>query len=111
MHDAIFSIDVWAVGKDAKQAMGLYTLSLHGPNDPAVQRGTGRFDNSGHCIFSRLASGRYWVTADTKPDHGWSVTPTRAEVSCGPRQPGVIQFHFGPGFGAPGARVHDHRTR
>ena len=47
-------IAVHAIGQYAQQAQSLYTLFLHGPNDPALQHGTGRFDSSLTCPFPGL---------------------------------------------------------
>jgi hypothetical protein len=88
-------IAVHASGPYAGQAKGLYTLFLHGPDDPNLQHGTGRFDSSLTCTFPTLPLGRYWVTADTKADVGWRVMPSRAEAVCQASQVAQVIIRFG----------------
>jgi hypothetical protein len=109
--NALYTITVSATGKYAKEALSLYTLTLHGPGDFALLRDTGRFDSSGVCRFTNLPMGNYWVVPDTKADVGWSVTPSRAEVGVGPSQPGAVFINFGGGWGGPNVRVRDQGRR
>jgi hypothetical protein len=86
---------VHASGPHAEQAQSLYTLFLHGPDDPNLQHDTGRFDSSLTCTFPTLPLGRYWVTADTKADVGWPVMPSRAEAVCQAFQVAQVIIRFG----------------
>jgi hypothetical protein len=88
-------IAVHAAGPRAEQAQSLYTLFLHGPDDPGLQHDTGRFDSSLTCTFPTLPLGRYWVTADTKADVGWPVMPSRAEAVCQAFQVAHVIIRFG----------------
>lgn len=84
-----------ASGPQAQQAQSLDTLFLRGPDDSNLQHGTGRFDSSLTCTFPTLPVGRYWVTADTKADVGWPVTPSRAEAVCQAFQVAQVIIRFG----------------
>jgi hypothetical protein len=88
-------IAVHAAGPHAEHAQSLYTLFLHGPDDPALQHDTGRFDSSLTCTFPALPLGRYWVTADTKADVPWRVMPPRAEAVCQASQMAQVIIRFG----------------
>jgi hypothetical protein len=88
-------IAVHALGPHAQQAQSLYTLFLHGPDDPNLRNGTGRFDSALTCTFPTLPLGRYWVTADTKADVGWPVVPSRAEAVCQAFQVAQVIIRFG----------------
>jgi hypothetical protein len=88
-------IAVHAAGPQAKQAESLYTLFLHGPDDPNLRRATGRFEASLTCTVPGLPLGRYWVSADTKADVGWPVTPARAEAESQAFQVAQVIIRFG----------------
>jgi hypothetical protein len=92
-HTGGIAVHAW--GPHAEQAQSLYTLFLHGPDDPDLHHDTGRFDPSLTCTFPTLPLGRYWVTADTKADVGWPVIPSRAEAVCQASQVAQVIIRFG----------------
>jgi hypothetical protein len=88
-------IAVHASGPQAKQAQSLYTVFLHGPDDPRLPQDSGRFDASLTCTFPTLSLGHYRVTVDTKADVPFRVTPSQVGVECQARQVAQVIFRFG----------------
>ena len=89
------TIIVRAEGPMVQQASGLFAISLSGPDNRQLARGTARLDESGRCTFAKLPPGRYWLTIDTKADIGWGATPSRVEIVCRPESTEDVVIRFG----------------
>jgi hypothetical protein len=89
------TIVVRAEGPMAQQARGLFAISLSGPDNRQLARGTARLDESGRCTFAKLPPGRYWLTIDTKADITWGATPSRVEIVCRPDSAEDVVIRFG----------------
>ena len=88
-------IVVRAEGPMASQARTPFGISLSGPDDRNLARGTAKLDESLRCTFANLPPGRYWLTIDTKADIAWGATPSRLEIVCRPDSIENVVVRFG----------------